>query len=482
MGAGPGGLAAALLLSHKGHTVTVLEKSAVVGGRNAALKLGPYTFDTGPTFHLMPQVLEQVFSRTGRKVSDYLTFKRLDPLYCLKFFGKPDFIPCDDKKEMMRRIEELFPGDGKGFETYLKKEARRTQHLVPCLEVPYERWWHYLRPRLLKALPFLDIHTSVYNVVSRYFSHEEMRIAATFQAKYLGMSPWHCPGTFAFLSYMEHAWGIYHCMGGLHGISEALCKAAAEEGADIRLSSPVQKVLVTKGRATGVQLTDGEVLLADAVVLNADFANAMKTLVDEKERPAYTDKKLERKQYSCSTFMLYLGLDTLYNTEHHTIVFAKDYKKSIENITKGELSDDFSFYIQNASVTDPSLAPKNHSALYILTPVPNTLLGKWNDADREVMKEYLLQALETRAGLADIRRHIKEMKVITPLDWEKRDVYAGAVFNLAHSAKQMLYLRPHNRFEEFKNCYLVGGGTHPGSGLPTILQSAIICQDLITAS
>lgn len=482
IGAGPGGLAAALLLAHQGHRVEVFEKADRVGGRNAALTLGAYTFDTGPTFHLMPQVLEQVMATAGKKVSDYLTLKRLDPLYRLSFYGKPDFYPCVDKQEMIQRIEELFPGDGAGFEKYLRTEERRTRHLVPCLEVPYNHIYHYLRLRLLKATPFLDLHRSVYSVVSRYFKHEEMRIAATFQAKYLGMSPWQCPGTFAFLSYMEHAWGIYHCMGGLHKISEALAKAAQEEGAKIHLSSPVREIIIHKRQAKGIQLASGERVDADAIVLNADFAHAMKTLIPETERRYYTNKNLAKKKYSCSTFMLYLGIDKQYDVPHHNIVFARDYRKSIEDISRGLLSDDFSFYVQNASATDPSLAPPGHSTLYVLVPVPNTHTGQWTEDDKKDLTEKVLDALETRGKFAHLRKHITTMHAVSPLDWEGHDIYAGAVFNLAHTPRQMLYLRPRNKFEEFQNCYLVGGGTHPGSGLPTILQSALICARMLKSA
>lgn len=421
-------------------------------------------------------------SMTGRNLSDYLTLRRLDPLYRLSFYGKPDFYPCVDKQEMIRRIEELFPGDGAGFEVYLRAEGRRTRHLVPCLEVPYNHLYHYLRLRLLKAVPFLDLHRSVYSVVSRYFQHEEMRIAATFQAKYLGMSPWHCPGTFAFLSYMEHAWGVYHCMGGLHKISEALAKAAREEGATIHLSAPVREIIVQKKRAKGIELASGERIEADAVVINADFAHAMKTLVSEEKRRYYTNKNLAKKKYSCSTFMLYLGVDRQYAMPHHNIVFARHYRKSIEDIRAGLLSDDFSFYVQNASVTDPSLAPPRHSALYILVPVPNTQTGDWAEDDKKKMTEKVLEALETRGKFLDLRKHITVMRAMSPRDWESHDIYAGAVFNLAHTPRQMLYLRPRNKFEEFQNCYLVGGGTHPGSGLPTILQSAIICARMLKSA
>ncbi len=180
--------------------------------------------------------------------------------------------------------------------------------------------------------------------------------------------------------------------------------------------------------------------------------------------------------------MLYLGIDKIYeDIPHHSIIFANDYKKNVEEIVKTKiLSEDFSFYVQNPSVIDKNLAPEGHSTIYVLVPVPNNKSNiNWNEIKDE-MKEKVLDLLETRGEYVDIRKHMVEEKIITPFDWEEEyDVYNGAVFNLGHQINQMLTFRPHNKFEILENCYLVGGGTHPGSGLPTIYESGRITRDLI---
>jgi len=232
-----------------------------------------------------------------------------------------------------------------------------------------------------------------------------------------------------------------------------------------------------------VQLGNGETFMADEVVLNADFAYAMNNLIAPGVLRKYAPERLAEKRYSCSTFMLYLGVDKIYRElPHHTIVFADDYRSSIGAIfeTK-ELTEDISFYIRNSSVTDPQVAPEGMSGLYVLVPVPNQKSGVDWELERTAFRNRVIQKIVAHTPLKDLESHIVAERAITPLDWEQnRNVYLGATFNLAHTMTQMLYFRPHNRFEEIDNMFLVGGGTHPGSGLPTIYESARISANLIS--
>lgn len=480
VGAGPGGLSAAMQLAYLGHDVHVYEKESQVGGRNGAMTIDGYTFDIGPTFYMMPFVLEEIFQRVNRQVSDYLDMKEIDPLYRLRFRGETDFYPTRDKAKMLEHIEALFPGDSAGYQKFMEREAIKFARIFPCLQDKYLSIFDYLKPHLFKALPYLDAHKSVYDVIAKYMKHEDLRISMTFQAKYLGMSPWDCMGMFTMLPYIEHEYGIWHPIGGLNQISEAMAKVAKEYGGHIHLGEPVEEVLVEQGSATGLRLTSGDTVQADTVVLNADFAYAMSKLVQPINRRKYTNKKLEHMKYSCSTFMLYLGLDKYYDIPHHNIIFADNYKENVLDIVeRGVVSEDPSIYIQNACATDPTLAPEGHSTLYVLVPVPNNSSGIDWATEGPALREKTLKIIEQKTELKDIRQHITLEKVITPADWERGNIYRGATFNLGHNLNQMLYFRPRNKFEEFDNCYLVGGGTHPGSGLPTILESGKICADLI---
>jgi phytoene desaturase len=334
---------------------------------------------------------------------------------------------------------------------------------------------------LLRAVPWLAFPKSVFANLGQYFTHEKMRLAFCFQSKYLGMSPWECPALFTMLPYLEHDYGIYHVAGGLNQIASAMAKVIEENGGAIHLNSTVESLVLDGQRVSGISLSNGETVLADEVIINADFGHAMTQLLKPGTLKRYDHPNIAKREYSCSTFMLYLGLDKTVDLPHHTIVFAKDYRTNIHNVFKAKtLTDDFSFYVQNASASDPSLAPEGQSALYVLVPMPNNDSGLDWDAHCQQVREQTLDTLAARLGLSDLRQHIVCEKIITPKTWETDEsVYKGATFSLSHKFSQMLYWRPHNRFEELDNCYLVGGGTHPGSGLPTIYESARISSKLI---
>ncbi len=481
VGAGPGGLTAAMILAHRGFAVEVCEKDARVGGRNAAIIRNGYKFDTGPTFLMMKFILDEVFEEAGRNIGDYLQCVKLEPMYHLQFADKR-IEPTTNREAMLQQLDAQFPGNRAGYDKFMAVEKERFHRMYPCLQKDYASVKQYLSRDMLRALPKLSIGRSLFSVLGDYFGdNDKLKLSFTFQSKYLGMSAWDCPGAFAILPYVEHAFGVYHVRGGLSEISEAMAKVCREHGVNLRLSAPVKQLLLEGSGVRGVELANGEKILADETVLNADFGYAMKHLVPPGVLKKYSPEKVDAREYSCSTFMLYLGLDKIYDLPHHTIFFAGDYRKNISDIFEAkQLSDDISFYVRNASVTDPGLAPAGHSSVYVLVPVPNrTAKIDWA-RERSAFRDRVIAAIETRGGMTNLRQHIREEIVFTPQTWQDMNIQFGATFNLAHSLGQMLYFRPRNKFEELDNCYLVGGGTHPGSGLPTIYESGRIAANLIS--
>ncbi len=480
IGAGPGGLAAALLLANAGLDVHVVERLPHVGGRCSALESDGFRFDLGPTFFLYPQVLERIFRIIGRDLHSEIPMVRLDPQYRI-VFGSGGQLDCTPEVARMKQeIARISPADAANLTGYLNENRAKLEGFRPILERPFLGWRDLLSWDLVKMLPMLRPWRSVDSELGRFFSDPRIRLAFSFQSKYLGMSPFNCPSLFSILSFLEYEYGVWHPIGGCSAVSEAMARIATEMGVTFSLGDEVKELIFEGRRAVGVR-TASEEIRADAVVVNADFAHAMTKLVPDRLRSRWTDRKIEKKKYSCSTFMMYLGIDGLCEeVPHHTIYTAADYTRNLGDIEdRHVLSDDPSIYVQNAGVTDPTLAPKGMSTLYVLAPVSHQHENiDWSKETPRFRAKVLSQL--GKLGLPDVERRIRFEKIVTPNDWENRySVYRGATFNLAHTLKQMLHLRPRNRFEDLDGVYLVGGGTHPGSGLPVIYESARITSRLL---
>ncbi len=482
IGAGPGGLSAAMLLAGSGIQVTVLERSSSVGGRTSSIRGNGFRFDLGPTFFLYPRVLAEIFQAVGRDLNDEVELVRLDPQYRLIFGSGGELLATPVVERMERAIAALSPADAASFRSFLADNRLKLASFKECLESPFCGWRDVLRWPVLKLLPLLRPWLSLDQELARYFHDPRVRLAFSFQSKYLGMSPFKCPSLFSILSYLEYEYGVHHPIGGCGAVTQAMARVVTELGGEIRLGELVEEVEFDRRRAVGVRTPSG-CYRADAVIINADFAHAMTRLVPNHLRSRWTDQKIARKRYSCSTFMMYLGIEGRYDhLDHHTIYMTRDYARNLDEIEERHvLSEDPSFYVQNACVTDTTLAPPGMSTLYVLVPVthqhPNVDWAK----ERGRLRDLVLRQLR-KVGIEDVERRIRFEKVITPADWEQQHhVYRGATFNLAHNLGQMLHLRPRNRFEDLEGVYLVGGGTHPGSGLPVIFESSRITSRLLLA-
>jgi phytoene desaturase len=480
IGAGPGGLATAMTLAKAGLGVTVIEKEAQVGGRTSPIEGEGYRFDLGPTFFLYPQILDEIFASVGRDLRREVPMKRLDPQYRLIFGAGGELLCTSDIDRMVEEIGKLSPADAPRFRRFMKDNRIKLEKFAPCLQTPFLGWGDLLQARLLAVLPYLKPWKSLHAELSDYFQDPRLQLAFTFQSKYLGMSPFQCPSLFSILSFLEYEHGIWHPIGGCNALTQGMARVAGELGATFRLNEPVQEILFEGRKAVGARTTQGE-YRADAIILNADFGHAMTTLIPQGLRRRWSDEAIARKRFSCSTFMLYLGLEGRCDAlQHHNIYVAKDYRRNLEEIeTHHALSEDPSFYVENPSRTDETMAPSGHSALYVLLPVSHQHPNIDWQLERDRYRKVALRQLH-KVGLDDLEDRIRFERVVTPVDWESKvGIYRGATFNLAHNLGQMLHLRPHNRFEEFDDLYLVGGGTHPGSGLPVIFESARITSRLV---
>jgi phytoene desaturase len=485
MGGGPGGLAAAMLLAKAGIEVTLHEARDVLGGRSATITAptdwGTFRFDTGPTFFLYPRVLADIFAACGRRLADEVELIRLDPQYDLVFEDGARIAATGDLARMAAQIAQLSPADAAALPAFMADNRAKLAAFRPVLESAFNSIRDLGRPDMLRGLAKLRPHRSVDADLGVFFDDPRVRLAFSFQSKYLGMSPFRCPSLFTILSFMEYEYGVYHPRGGTGAVIAGMAKVARELGAEIRLHDPVDEILWQGRRAVGVR-AGGVEHRYDALVINGDFANTMATLVPDGLRRRWTDRKLEGKKFSCSTFMMYLGIEGgVPALGHHTIFLARDYRRNLAEIEAGQAPGAPSFYVQNACVTDPALAPPGHSALYVLVPVGNMTVGgpDW-PAEQARYRALTLERLRL-IGVPDLERRIRFEKIITPVDWaQDLRIHRGATFNLAHNIRQMLHWRPRNRFEDLDGVYLVGGGTHPGSGLPVIFEGARITARLLT--
>ena len=487
VGAGPGGLATAMLLARSGIDVTIVEKQARVGGRTSTLEQDGYKFDIGPTFFLYPRVLREIFADAGYDLSHEVPMKRLDPQYRLIFGDGGQIDATSDVERMEQQIAAISPQDAVEFKNFLEHNRKKLASFMPVLETPFEKWSDLLKPEMLKLLPLMKPWLSLDGDLRTHFKDERIRLGFSFQSKYLGMSPFRCPSLFSILSYLEYEHGVFHPIGGCGAVTAAMARIAKEMGVQVLSEEPVEEVLIDsgtgkggRGKAVGVR-TSKRRLQADAVVVNADFADAMRKLVPGKYRRKWSDKKIASKIYSCSTFMMYLGIDGCYDdVAHHTIYLAENYRRNLHDIEETHrLSENPSFYVQNASVTDSTLAPKGHSTLYVLLPVTHESEHVNWSQETSRFRNLAIRQME-RIGIKDVEQRICTEKIITPRGWsDDFGLFKGATFSMKHSLDQMLHLRPHNRFEDVDGMYLTGGGTHPGSGLPVIFQSARISSRLL---
>ena len=481
VGAGPGGLACAMLLAYKRFSVTVFEKQRRVGGRTGRIERGGYRFDVGSTMLVLRSELESLFTAVGRRSTDYLSFQGLDPLYRL-IIGETVLDVSRDPKHTAEAIEQRFPGGAARYRAFLTRERERFLALYPCLQRDYPSLFAMAHPSLLRVLPHLNPFRSAAATMLDYFGREELQTAFSMNLLFLGMSPWKSPGIFSMLPLIEHGWGIWHVRGGINSTCDAMRRVIEECGGVVRTEAPVRRVLTDGRRASAVELVDGSRVAADEVVVNADFGHAASHLFAPGALPGYTPPRLAALRYSCSTYMLYLGLDEVLPLAHHSLIFSRSYRAEIDAVfDRHRLADDFSVYLCNPSVTDDSMAPAGHSALTAVIMTPNTREGTidWREA-RDAVRDRILEKLSALVARPDLEARIREQVIITPWDWEHRlDIRHGAVFNLRHELRQLLALRPPNRLRPLVNVYLVGGGTHPGSGLPLIFESAKIAERLI---
>lgn len=480
VGSGFGGLAAAVRLGARGYRVTVLEKLEQPGGRASVFRQDGFTFDAGPTIITLPFLFEELWTLAGKRFADHIDLRPMNPFYRILFPDGSHFAASGDDEAMLGEVLRLSPSDRAGYERFMAdSEAIYKFAFEQCGQIPFDQL-----STMLQAIPgFVRYRAdrSVHSFVSKYVKDERLRIAFSFHPLFIGGNPFRVTSMYALVAHLERRYGVHFAMGGTGALVKGLVDLIAGQGGIVRLHAEVQEILVDQGAATGVRLATGEVLRSDIVVSNADSAWTYSKLLPPQVRKRWTDRKIERADYSMSLFVWYFGTNRRFdNVDHHTIALGPRYKGLLDDIfRKKVLADDFSLYIHRPTATDPSLAPDGCDAFYALSPVPHLEA----DVDWTTMAEPYRQRIEAeleRRLMPGLKGSIVSSKMITPIDFRDRlNSVNGAAFGLEPVLLQSAWFRPHNVSEDIKGLYLVGAGTHPGAGVPGVISSARILDQLV---
>lgn len=480
VGAGFGGIAAALRLRARGYQVTIVDRASRLGGRAQVFVRDGFRYDAGPTVITAPFLFDELFELFGRRRDDYVEFVPLDPWYRFVYPDGESFDYGGSVESTLSEIARLSPSDVDGYCSLVaRSEAIYKVGFEQLADQPFHKFSAMLR--LLPQLVRLRADRSVWNLVSRHIRDDRIRQAFSIQPLLVGGNPFDTTSIYNLIHFLERRWGIYFAMGGTGAIVDALDRLMREVGIRSELETTVDQILIENDRATGIRLANGRTMRADLVVSNADPAHLYDNMLKRRYQTRQVRLKRRVAKFSMGMFVLYFGTRRQYHdVAHHTIWLGQRYRELLRDIFDRKiLADDFSLYLHRPTATDPSFAPAGKDSFYVLAPVPN-LKG---DVDWSVegprLRKRIIDALD-RTILPGLKQTIQADFFMTPEDF--RDNYlsvAGAGFSIAPLLRQSAWFRFHNRAEGPENLYLVGAGTHPGAGLPGVLSSAKVLDRLI---
>lgn len=480
IGSGFGGLAAAVRLGARGYRVTVLERLDAPGGRAYVYRQDGFTFDAGPTIITAPFLLEELWALCGRRLADDVELRPVSPFYRIRFDDGTSFDYSGDPAAMRAEVAKLAPADVDGYERFMA--ASETTCRIGFEELGHLPFGSMLdMARVVPSLIRLGGHRSVHAMVSRHVRDPRLRTVLSFHPLLIGGNPFSATAIYSLIAFLERRWGVHFAMGGTGRLIAGLVALIEGQGGSLRCGADVAEIVVENRRATGVRMADGEVIVADVVVSNADSAWTYRHLIAPRARRRWTDRRVERARYSMSLFVWYFGTSRRYSdVQHHTILLGPRYRELLADIfDRKVLAEDFSLYLHRPTATDPSLAPQGCDAFYVLSPVPNLDAGTDWSQMAETYRRRIAEHLEETV-LPQLSESVVTSRILTPQDFRDRLLsFKGAAFGLEPILTQSAWFRPHNRSEDIERLFLVGAGTHPGAGVPGVLSSARVLDRVV---
>jgi phytoene desaturase len=481
IGSGFGGLALAIRLQAAGVSTTLVERRDRPGGRAYVYQQDGFTFDAGPTVITAPDLLTELFTIAGQKIDDWVELMPVWPFYRLQWEDGYRFDYTNDLELTNRQIHDKNPPDVDGYARFLAYAAEVfEQGYVKLADVPFLDWGSMVRvaPQLIR----LAAYRSVYGIVSRFIRDPHLRQVYSFHALLVGGNPFRTSAIYTLIHMLERKWGVFFPRGGTGALVRALADLFTSIGGTVLLDTAVEQILTEGKQIRGVKLVDGSELQADVVASNADVVHTYGRLLGHESWGRRQARRLRRRRFSMSLFLIYFGTRTKHpQLAHHMVLFGPRYRELLDDIfERGILADDPSLYLHVPTVTDPSLAPDGCEAFYVLAPVPH--LGK-ADIDWSVegprYRDHILEYLEAQC-IPGLRDDLVTSRIFTPSDFvTELNSYQGSAFSLEPVLTQSAYFRVHNRDDRFRGLYFVGAGTHPGAGVPGVVSSAKATAKLI---
>jgi len=480
IGAGFGGIAAALRLRAKKHDVTIIEKHNDLGGRARVFKKNGFTFDAGPTVITAPHLINELFELFNKNPKDYIDITPLNTWYRFIFDDGMKFDYSGNEELMKEQIEKIYKADVKGYENLVKFTKRIfDKGFTELADMPFDKPFFMMKQ--LPALLNLKSYKSVYTLVSSYVKNEKLRRIFSMHPLLVGGNPFTTTSIYGLILYLEKKWGIHYSMGGTGKIIQGLEKLMMEEKIEIIKGKQVTNIISKKNKIQSVKLDDQKEISANNVICNADPPAVYdKLLIQNNYQPFFKWKK-KRMEYSMGLFVYYFGTKKIYNdVEHHTIKFGEKYKEHLNDIFDNKkLNKDISYYLHRPTATDKSMAPEGHDSFYVLVPVPNNQSKiDWSTEGNRI-KNLVIDKME-KDLLPNLRKNIVEELYITPDYFEQElNTKHGSGFSIQPKFTQSAYFRFHNKSEVCDNLYFVGAGTHPGAGVPGVLSSAKVLDKIL---